>query len=54
MNIESAQFTDEDEKTIKSVINGKTMFVPVCDGNRHYEAIQEWVSKGNSIEGYEA
>jgi len=24
--------------------------VPINEGNRHYQAIQEWVAEGNTIE----
>jgi len=37
-------------KDIVTTIDGIEMFVPIDTGNRHYVAIQEWVSKGNTIE----
>jgi len=30
--------------------NDLIMHVPIADGNRHYEAIKEWVAAGNTIE----
>ena len=36
--------------SIIAVIDGITMSVPLKGGNRHYDAIQEWVAKGNTIE----
>ena len=35
---------------IKATIDGTEMFVPLDPANRHYQAIQEWVAKGNRIE----
>ena len=35
---------------IESVIDGETLIVPMDTGNRHYQAIQEWVAEGNTIE----
>ena len=35
---------------IKSTIDGTEMFVPLDPNNRHYQAIQEWVAEGNTIE----
>ena len=53
MNIETAQFVanlDGENDCIKAVIDGITMCVPVNPDNRHYQAIQEWVAEGNTIE----
>ena len=54
MNITSAQYTkyrdNTDNENIKATINGQTMFVPLDPANRHYQAIQEWVAEGNTIE----
>ena len=36
--------------SIIAVIDGITMSVPLTVGNRHYDAIQEWVAEGNTIE----
>ena len=54
MNITSAQYTKNRDNSanenIKATINGKIMFVPLDSDNRHYQAIQEWVAEGNTIE----
>ena len=49
MTITSAQYTENNEN-IKVTIDGQTMFVPLDPANRHYQAIQEWVAEGNTIE----
>ena len=54
MDITSAKYTsDDDQKSIKLVADGKTMFVPIDPANRHYAAILEWVADGNTIEAAE-
>ena len=54
MNITSAQYTKNRDNSanenIKATINGKIMFVPLDSDNRHYQAIQEWVAEGNTIQ----
>lgn len=57
MNIKSAKYIAEDGKnsTIKLILdempsNVKFMSVPLDPNNRHYQAIQEWVAKGNTIQ----
>ena len=54
MNITSAQYTrntdDTANENIKAVIDGVMMFVPLDPNNRHYQAIQEWLAEGNTIE----
>ena len=54
INIISAQYkVDLDGKTkvsIKAKIDDKDMCVPLDPANRHYQAIQEWVAKGNKVE----
>ena len=35
---------------IKATINGQKMSVPLDPDNRHYQAIQEWVAEGNTIQ----
>ena len=52
MNITEAQYTDADNTSIRAVIDGLTLSVPTDPANRHYAAIQEWVSAGNSIAPY--
>ncbi len=53
MVVTSAQYlTDElsENTAIESVIDGVTMVVPLDTDNRHYQAIQEWVAEGNTIQ----
>ena len=57
MDIKSAKYIAEDgiNSTIKLVLNNmpkdiEFMFVPLDPANRHYQAIQEWVAEGNTIE----
>ena len=38
---------------VKATIDGQEMFVPLNTANRHYQAIQEWVADGNTIEDAE-
>ena len=35
---------------VKATIDGTEMFVPLDPANRHYQAIQEWVAEGNTIQ----
>ena len=53
MNITLAQYIADDEgnnSSITAVIDGVTMSVPLDPANRHYQAIQEWVAEGNTIQ----
>jgi len=54
MNITTAQYYTEIDGTdnvgIKVTIDNEQMFVPLDPDNRHYQAIQEWVAEGNTIE----
>ena len=52
MNITSAQYYAEDgqNESITVVIDGQTWSVPLDPNNRHYQAIQEWVAEGNTIQ----
>ena len=59
MNITSAKYLNQiidydknakENYSIKAVIDNETMFVPLDPNNRHYQAIQEWVAEGNTIE----
>ena len=53
MIVTSAQYTSHDgdkNDAINAVIDGKTLSVPLDPDNRHYQAIQEWVTEGNTIE----
>ena len=36
--------------SIEATIDGKKYSVPMDTDNRHYQAIQEWVKAGNTIE----
>ena len=51
MNIESAQYVvlGDGHKSIQATIDGERMSVPLDPNNRHWQAIQEWVSQGNKI-----
>lgn len=51
MNIENAKYvidvaTGEDNQTIKATIDGAEMFIPVAEGNRHYQEIKAQVDAG--------
>ena len=48
MTVTSAQYTENNE-SVKAVIDGVTLFVPIDNGNRHYQAILDWVADGNTI-----
>ena len=53
MNITTAQYYNNLDGTqigIKATIDGIEMFVPLDPANRHYQAIQEWVAEGNTIQ----
>ena len=52
MNITSAQYQayEGTNTSIKATIDGTEMFVPLDPANRHYQAIQEWVAEGNTIQ----
>ena len=51
MNITSAQWivdpTTERIYAVKLVVDGRTWCAPLCPGNRHYDAFQEWLAEGN-------
>ena len=53
MDITSVQyqpsFTDEKEG-VKATIDGDVLFIPIDSNNRHWQAIQEWVADGNTIQ----
>ena len=51
MNVTSVTYiyNDDNEKvSIKAVIDGKNLGVPIDDSNRHYVVIKEWLDAGNS------
>jgi len=53
MNISNAQYIVDKEgnnESIKATIDGFETYVPIDPGNRHYQAIQEWVAEGNTIQ----
>ena len=52
MVITSAKYLTNgtDNTAIESVIDSVTMIVPMDTDNRHYQAIQEWVKAGHTIE----
>ena len=53
MNISSANYCQHEHginSYIEAVIDGVTMSVPLDPNNRHYQAIQEWVAEGNTIQ----
>ena len=38
------------ERILEVTIDDKVVWVPKVDGNRHYQAVLEWVAAGNTIE----
>tara|TARA_R100001079_G_scaffold91864_1_gene54498 strand:+ start:99 stop:269 length:171 start_codon:yes stop_codon:yes gene_type:complete len=50
--ITSAKYISYNGKNdnIQATINGVECFVPIDENNSHYQAIQEWVKAGNTIE----
>jgi len=42
--------SDNENTSIKATIGGQKWSVPLDPSNRHYQAIQEWVAEGNTIE----
>ena len=53
MNITSAQYiadNDGNNASINAIIDEIQYAVPLDPANRHYQAIQEWVAEGNTIE----
>ena len=52
MNITQAQYfaSDGENTSIQATIDGRVVSVPLDPDNRHYQAIQEWVAEGNTIE----
>ena len=53
MNITSAQYQQSDESSvndsIKAIIDGEVWVIGIDPANRHYQEIQKWVAKGNTI-----
>ena len=54
MNITNAKYyqgiTDTEVSAIMATIDGTLWSVPLEPANRHYQAIQEWVAEGNTIQ----
>ena len=55
MEITSAKYikdalVSDDNTAVEVVSNGKTYYVPIDTANTHYQAIQEWVAEGNTIQ----
>ena len=54
MNITNAKYINDEATniadTIKATIDGQIIYVPLDPDNRHYQAIQEWVAEGNTIQ----
>ena len=54
MNIESAKYIEDKDDikiAVSVVIDGETLSVPLnVEDNRHWQALQEWVADGNTIE----
>ena len=53
MEIQTAKYFKNslgENEGIILVEGGITMSVPLDENNRHYQAIMEWVAKGNTIE----
>ena len=50
MNITSAKYIKEPTlgivSTIKATIDDEELFVPICEGNRHYDEIMRQVEEG--------
>tara|TARA_Y100001937_G_scaffold97982_1_gene133544 strand:- start:23 stop:214 length:192 start_codon:yes stop_codon:yes gene_type:complete len=51
INITAAQYyrpenSEEDATTIKATIDGQKLFVPIAEGNRHYDEIKRQVDAG--------
>ena len=55
MDIKSAKYikskiTNENGSVLLTLNDDTTRSVPLVVGNRHYDAILEWVAEGNTIE----
>ena len=49
MDIKSAQYNEVlGNRNIKAVIDGVTWFVPISEGNSHYQAILEWAKEDSN------
>ena len=45
-----ASIGSDNNSGIQATIDGTEMSVPLDPANRHYQAIQEWVAEGNTIQ----
>ena len=55
MNITKAKYSKhsaiEGNVSVTATIDGEELSIPVnAEGNRHWQAIQQWVADGNTIE----
>ena len=59
MNIQSARYikyvniegvVSEENNSIVATIDNEECYIPLDPANRHYQAIQEWVAEGNTIQ----
>jgi hypothetical protein len=52
MNITKAKYFQHDGRntSIQATINGIELSVPIAEDNTDYQAIQQWVADGNTIE----
>ena len=53
MNITSAKYQTDYEGNkgaVEIIVEGRAYSVPMKSDNRHYQAIQEWVKEGTTIE----
>lgn len=52
MTVTTAQYVADDNgnnATVRATIDNVIITVPMDTGNRHYQAILDWVDEGNSI-----
>ena len=52
MNITTAKYVKDkygENSCIMATIDGEELAIPLYVGNRHYDAIFEWVADGNTI-----
>jgi len=52
INVTSAKYNSFNGKnaSIQATIDGNVLFISIDPNNRHWQAIQEWVAEGNTIE----
>ena len=50
MIITNAQYVDDKKQAVTATVDGKNISIPTSPNNRHYQAIQEWVAEGNTIQ----